>query len=127
MGDSNASQTPGRTEIESALAEATRIKQDTLAFMRAAEKIDNAFIRKNEGKPEGYSETPYGAALVGARGSVDRLTIAISSLTRSQRDHAAISGRDFSEVQREIERSRIVLGGLGSPPESEDDDEEDED
>lgn len=126
MGTVNASQEPGREEIESALAEASRIKQDTLSFMRAAEKADNVFIRKNEGKPEGYAETPYGAALVGARESVDRLTIVISSLTRLQRSHATMFAADFRELLREIERARVTLAGLGTPPDSEDEDDEED-
>ncbi|SEH57014.1 hypothetical protein [Magnetospirillum fulvum] len=127
MGDTNASQhAPERGEIESALAEATRIKQDTLSFMQAAEKADNVFIRRNEGKPEGYAETPYGAALVGARESVDRLTIVILSLTRLQRSHATMFAADFRELLREIERARVTLAGLGTPPDSEDEEDEED-
>lgn len=129
MVDGNGSRgAPGREEIGAALDAATRLRQDTLSFMRAAEKIDNIFIRNNEGKPEGYAGTPYGQALVGARDSVDRLTIVILSLTRLQRDHVTISASDFSELEREIDCARIRLSGLGPPPECDEaelDDDED--
>lgn len=125
MGDVNE---PKPGEIAAALAEATRIRQETLSFMQAAEKADTLFIRGRRAKFEGYTETPYGAALVGARDAVDRLTLVVSSLTRLERGSATIAAAEFGLMRDEIARARAVLAGLGAPPACgavEDDDDDD--
>jgi len=126
MDTSSTSRRPDRDEIATALAEATRVRQALLAFMQAAEKIDNCFIRKHQGTPEGYAETPYGEILVGARAAVDRLTMILSSLTRCQRDHGILAAGDFAEMRREIGQAQTLLTRLGPPPESPADDGDDD-
>jgi len=120
-------QTPSRGDIDSALDAANKLKDETLSFMRAAEKADNLFIRQKNDQSEGYAETPFGKVLVAARDSVDKLTFLISSLNTLRRNHEKMTAGDYQKVQDEIARAKSALNGFGPPPQSDADDNDDED